>query len=80
MYFKVAPSNWLFTDVPFMNQMGITLLITLFIIFLISYFEGNKNNPKGIELSKKLFETSPSFNIAAMIICIITAFFYALLW
>lgn len=80
MYFKVAPSNWLFTDVPFMNQMGITLLITLFIIFLISYFEGNKNNPKGIELSKKLFETSPSFNIAAMIICIITAFLYALLW
>ena len=80
MYFKVAPANWLFTDVPFMNQMGITLLTTLFIIFLISYLEGNKNNPKGIELSKKLFETSPSFNIAAMIICIITAFLYALLW
>jgi len=80
MYFKVAPSNWLFTDIPFMNQMGITLLATLFIIFLISYFEGNKDNPKGIELSKKLFETSASFNIAAMIICIITVFLYALLW
>jgi len=80
MYFKVAPENWLLTDVPFMNQMGITLLVTVFIIYTISYFEGNKDDKKGIVLSKKLFETSPVFNISAMCICIITAFLYALLW
>ena len=63
-----------------MNQMGITCLATIFIIYVISYLEGNKDNPKGIVLSKKLFETSSSFNIAAMVICIITAFLYAFLW
>jgi len=60
--------------------MGITLLVTVFIIYTISYFEGNKDDKKGIVLSKKLFETSPVFNISAMCICIITAFLYALLW
>jgi SSS family solute:Na+ symporter len=80
MYFKIVPSSWFLADTPFMNQMGITLLATLFIIYLISFLEGNKDDPKGIELSKKLFETSPVFNVAAMSICIITAFLYAFLW
>ena len=34
----------------------------------------------GLKLSKKLFETSPEFNISAMIIGIITTFLYAYLW
>ena len=80
MYFKIVPSSWFLADTPFMNQMGITLLATLFIIYLIRFLEGNKDDPKGIELSKKLFETSPVFNVAAMSICIITAFLYAFLW
>ena len=80
MYFKVVPSNWFLAQTPFMNQMGITCLATIFIIFTISYLEGNKNNPKGISLTSKLFETSSSFNISAMSICIITAFLYAFLW
>jgi SSS family solute:Na+ symporter len=80
MYFKVVPSNWFLAQTPFMNQMGITCLATIFIIFAISYLEGNKNNPKGISLTSKLFETSSSFNISAMAICIITAFLYAFLW
>jgi SSS family solute:Na+ symporter len=80
MYFKVVPSTWFLAQTPFMNQMGITCLVTIFIIFAISYLEGNKDDPKGIILSKKLFETSTTFNVAAMIICIITAFLYAFLW
>ena len=80
MYFKVVPSTWFLAQTPFMNQMGITCLVTIFIIFAISYLEGNKDDPKGIILSKKLFETSTTFNVAAMVICIITAFLYAFLW
>tara|TARA_B110000438_G_scaffold68107_2_gene68438 strand:+ start:574 stop:2241 length:1668 start_codon:yes stop_codon:yes gene_type:complete len=80
MYFKVVPSTWFLAQTPFMNQMGITCLVTIFIIFAISYLEGNKDDPKGIILSKKLFETSTTFNVAAMFICIITAFLYAFLW
>ena len=52
MYFKVVTSNWFLAQTPFMNQMGITCLATIFIIFAISYFEGNKYNPKGIAISK----------------------------
>lgn len=80
MYFKVVPTTWFLAQTPFMNQMGITCLATIFIIFAISYFEGNKDNPKGIAISKELFETSSTFNIAAMLICIVTAFLYAFLW
>ena len=80
MYFKIVPSDWFLAQTPFMNQMGITCLATIFIIFMISYIEGNNDDPKGIVLSKKLFETSSSFNISAMIIGIITALLYAFLW
>ena len=80
MYFKIVPSDWFLAQTPFMNQMGITCLSTIFIIYIISYLEGNNEDPKGIILSKKLFETSSSFNISAMVICIITAFLYAFLW
>ena len=33
------------------------------IIYTISFLEGNQNDPKGINLSTKLFETKPSFII-----------------
>ena len=85
MYFKVGPNEWsslsIFNhDIPFMNQMLITCLATMFIIFLISKIEGNQDNPKAILITKKLFSTSPVFNISAFVICIITAFLYAFFW
>ena len=85
MYFKVAPNGWsslpiFINDVPFMHQMGITFLATTFIIFLISFLEGNKNDPKSINISKKLFETDSSFNIPAFIVLLITTFLYAFFW
>ena len=85
MYFKVGPNGWsslsIFNhDIPFMNQMLITCLATMFIIFIISKIEGNQDDPKGIVLTKKLFSTSPAFNISAFAVCIITAFLYAFFW
>ena len=85
MYFKVGPNGWsdlsVFThDIPFMNQMLITCLATMFIIFIVSKIEGSVDNPKGINITKKLFSTSPTFNISAFAICIITAFLYAFFW
>ena len=59
MYFKVAPNGWsdasIFVNIPFMNQMLVTCIGTLLIIALISYFEGNEDDPKGIVLTKKAF-------------------------
>ena len=85
MYFKVGPNGWsdlsLFNhDIPFMNQMLITCLATMFIIFVVSKIEGSVDDPKGINITKKLFSTSPTFNISAFAICIITAFLYAFFW
>ena len=62
MYFKIAPDSWFIVNIPFMHQMLITCLGTIFIIFAISYVEGNKDNPKAIHLSKELFKTSTTFN------------------
>ena len=84
MYFKVAPNGWsdasIFVNIPFMNQMLVTCIGTLLIIALISYFEGNEDDPKGIVLTKKLFETSSTFNLAAFGVMLITAMLYAIFW
>jgi len=77
LYFKIAPENWMFVNIPFMHQMLITCLGTILIIYVISYIEGNKDNPKAIILSKELFSTSSAFNISAFIVLLITVFLYA---
>ncbi len=59
MYFKVAPNGWsdaaLFVNLPFMHQMMLTCIGTLFVIAGISKLDGNHDNPKGILLSKQVF-------------------------
>ena len=84
MYFKVAPKGWndasIFVELPFMHQMGYTCLLTLAIIAMISYIEGNQDDPKGINLTKKLFATNKTFNIGAFSVLLITAFLYAMFW
>ena len=84
MYFKVAPKGWsdasIFVELPFMHQMGYTCIATLAIIALISYLDGNQDDPKGINLTKKLFATNSTFNIGAFSVVLITAFLYAMFW
>jgi SSS family solute:Na+ symporter len=84
MYFKVAPKGWsdasIFVELPFMHQMGYTCIATLAIIALLSYLDGNQDDPKGINLTKKLFATNKTFNIGAFSVLLITAFLYAMFW
>ena len=85
MYFKVAPKGWstnpMFVDVPFMDQMGYTVLLTMGVIGLVSYLENKgKDDVKGIPLTKNLFKTSPTFNVGAFAVMIILAAIYALFW
>ena len=84
MYFKVAPKGWsdasIFVELPFMHQMGYTCLVTLALIAFISYLDGNKDDSKGINLTKKLFATNNTFNIGAFSVVLITAFLYAMFW
>ena len=85
MYFKVAPKGWstsaLFVDVPFMDQMGYTLLLTMLVIALVSYFQNKgADDSKGITITKSLFKTSPAFNIGAFAVMIILVALYAAFW
>ncbi|MGC6430781.1 MAG: sodium/sugar symporter [Jejuia sp.] len=85
LYFKVAPKGWsesaFFVDVPFMDQMGYTLLLTMLIIALYSYFQHKgADDDKGIPVTKELFKTSPLFNIGAFAIMLILVALYAVFW
>ena len=66
---------------PWMHQMGITALVTMAIIVVLSHLQTKgKNDPKGIEITKDLFKTSPLFNIGSMVVCVLLAVLYALFW
>ncbi len=85
MYFKVAPKGWstsaLFVDIPFMNQMGYTLIFTMLVIILVSLIQHNgKDDEKGIPLTKALFKTNPIFNIGAFAVMLILVALYSLFW
>jgi SSS family solute:Na+ symporter len=85
MYFKVAPKGWssspLFVDVPFLNQMGYTAILTMIVIAIVSWVQhSGKDDEKGIPLSKQLFKTSPVFNIGAFAVMIILVALYSMFW
>ena len=85
MYFKVAPKGWsnstLFVDVPFMDQMGYTVLITMLIIIAVSKLEHkNKVDSKGVILTENIFKTSPLFNIGSFALMLILTALYAAFW
>jgi SSS family solute:Na+ symporter len=85
MYFKFAPKGWstsaFFVDVPFMDQMGYTLLLTMAVIAICSYIQHNgADDARGITITKQLFKTSPLFNIGAFAIMLVLTVLYALFW
>lgn len=85
LYFKVAPNGWsdgvIFLNLPFMNQMFWTWILSMGIMVAISYLETKgADQEKGIVLSKGLFATSPAFNISAFLISLILVALYAMFW
>lgn len=71
----------LFPEMPFMNQMGLTCLLSMLVIVVVSTIDGKgAEDEKGIPLTKGLFATSPTFNIASFAICLVLVALYALLW
>lgn len=85
LYFKVGQNGWsdspLFVNVPFLDQMGYTLLLTMGIIALVSLQQNKgQEDPKGIPLTREMFRTDPKFNIGAFAALIIIAALYAFFW
>lgn len=72
LVFKVLP-----LEMPFMDQMFYTCLITMAIIFMISLSTcPTDDDPKAIALTADMFKTDKVFNICAYIICILLAVIY----
>jgi SSS family solute:Na+ symporter len=68
-------------DLPWMDQMLYTLLITIVIIMGISLTtSADIDDPKGIPLTSRMFKTDKVFNIGAYGVLIICAFLYAVFW
>lgn len=85
MFFKIGAKGWIisemFPNLPFLHQMGITAILSMLIIFIISKLQlGSKDDEKAIHLHKGIFHTSSSFNIGAITVCLIVAFLYAYFW
>ena len=86
MYFKVAPKGWsnnsfFLNDIPFLDQMGYTALITMVVIVIASHVQNRGNKDiKGIEISKETFKTSTLFNVISFAIMLILTALYAIFW
>ena len=89
LYLKVGKNGWaegsalegLFPILPWMDQVGLVLLLSMLIIVVVSYFDNQgKDDPKGLTLTRSLFKTGPAFNAGAAAVLVILAFLYAVFW
>jgi SSS family solute:Na+ symporter len=68
-------------DLPWMDQMFYTMLITMLIIALVSMSSsGEADDPKAIPLSAETFRTDSVFNLCAYCIIVVLAVLYAVFW
>ncbi len=68
-------------ELPWMDQMLYTCIITMVIIIGVSLTDGDDSvDKKAIKLEPNLFRTGKAFNISAYIIMIILAFLYTFFW
>lgn len=68
-------------QLPFLDQMLYTLIITIVIIMGVSLTTNpHDEDPKAIHTTAEMFKTSPAFNIGAYIILVIVAVLYAVFW
>jgi SSS family solute:Na+ symporter len=68
-------------DLPWMDQMFYTMLITMLIIALVSMStSGEADDPKAIRLSAVTFRTDSVFNFCAYSIIVVLAVLYAVFW
>ncbi len=67
-------------ELPFMDQMLYTMLITMVIIAGVSLTTSEYDDPKGIELRASIFKTGPAFNISAYSILLVLVVLYAIFW
>ena len=68
-------------EMPFIDQMLYTFLITLVVIIGITLTTAETDDDiKSISLNKKLFETGRKFNVTAYVVMILITLLYAVFW
>jgi SSS family solute:Na+ symporter len=68
-------------DLPWMDQMLYTCIITMVIIMGVSLSTGGEDDdPKGIKLNSSMFKTGKAFNISTYVILLILTFLYTAFW
>ncbi len=68
-------------ELPFMDQMMYTFIITIVVVGMISLSSNdNDDDPKGFNLTAKLFSTDKVFNIASYLVVLILALLYSIFW
>lgn len=68
-------------EIPFLDRMGfvfVICIIAMVIISLYDYAKGKKTN--GLEIDAKMFKTSNSFAVGALIVCGILVALYSFFW
>jgi SSS family solute:Na+ symporter len=68
-------------EIPFLDRMGIVFVFCIVGMVIISLFE-NKNgvNPKGLDIDAKMFKTTTSFAVGALIIVGLLVALYSVYW
>ncbi|TVQ85007.1 MAG: sodium/glucose cotransporter, partial [Bacteroidetes bacterium] len=73
--------KWLPVEMPFLDQMFYTCIITMAVIAMVSLVTAKYDeHPKAIALPRETFITSKNFNIAAYAVMIILVALYAVFW
>lgn len=68
-------------EMPFLDQMLYTSLLTIVVILMVSLLTANfDEDPKAIPLPKETFKTDFNFNIAAYAVMILLVVIYAVFW
>ncbi|MBC7743508.1 MAG: sodium transporter, partial [Flavobacterium sp.] len=80
MGFAVANANGVF-EIPFIDRMGFVFLICVIVMYIISIYETrNGVNPKGLEIDRGMFKTTPAFTVGAVIIMGLIVALYSIYW
>ena len=89
LFFKVGPKGWLanspveefFPTLPFLDQMGLTAILSMIVIAFVSIKENKiSDDKKAIKLDKGIFDTSSNYNVGSFILMIVLAFLYSFFW
>jgi solute:Na+ symporter, SSS family len=80
MGFAVANAAGVF-EIPFIDRMGFVFAICVIVMYIISMYETrNGANPKGLEIDRGMFKTSPGFTVGALIVLGLLVALYSIYW